>query len=53
MGTTSSARIIEDADLTLKVLEIVQCENGAAVEGLADRNGHMCKKLDEGKSVSW
>ena len=31
MGTTSSARIIKDFDLVLKALEIVFCENGAAV----------------------
>ena len=39
-GTPSSARIIEDVDLTLKALEIIYHENGAVVEGLADRNGH-------------
>ena len=27
--------------------------NGAAVEGLADRNGHRRKEVGEGKSVSW
>ena len=27
--------------------------NGAAVEELADRNGHRQKVLGEGKSVSW
>ena len=43
MVTPSSARIIEDIDLALKALEIVYRENGAAVEGLADRNGHRCK----------
>ena len=40
MGTPSSARIIEDVDLALKALEIVYRANGAAVEGVADRNGH-------------
>ena len=44
MGTPSSVRIIEDADLALKALEIVYRENGAAFEGLADRNGHRCKE---------
>ena len=53
MGTPSSARIIEDVDLALKVLEIVYLENGAAVEELADRNGHRRKVAGEGKSVSW
>ena len=52
MGTPSSARIIEDVYLTLKALEIVYRVNGAAVEGLADRNGHRCKEVGEGKSVS-
>ena len=47
------ARIIPDVDLALKALEIVYCENGAAVEGLADRNGHRRKLVGEGKSVSW
>ena len=40
-------------DLALKVLEIVYLENGGAVEGLADRNGHRQKVVGEGKSVSW
>ena len=53
MGTPSSARIIEDVDLALKALEIVYLANGAAVEGLADRNGHRQKVVGEGKSVSW
>ena len=30
----------QDVDLVLKALEIVYHENRAAVEGLADRNGH-------------
>ena len=37
-GTPSLARIIQDIDLALKALEIVYPENGASVEGLADRN---------------
>ena len=53
MGTPSSARIIEDVDLALKALEIVYLENGASVEGIADRNGHRRKVVGEGKSVSW
>ena len=40
-------------DLALKVLEIFYLENGASVEGLADRNGHRRKVVGEGKSVSW
>ena len=53
MGTPSSARIIQDVDLALKALEIVYHSNGAAVEGLADRNGHRRKVEGEGKRVSW
>ena len=53
MGTPSSVRIIEDVDLALKVLEIVYRENGAAVEGIADRNGHRNKEVVKGVNVSW
>ena len=53
MGTPSSARIIEYVDLALIALEIVYHTNGAEVEGLTDRNGHKCKGVGEGKSVSW
>ena len=53
METPSSAQITEDVDLALKALEIVYRANGAAVEGLADRNGHIRKVVGEGKSVSW
>ena len=53
MGTPSSARIIQDVDLALKALEIVYCANGAAVEGLEDRNRYRRKVSGEGKSVSW
>ena len=53
IGTPSSVRIIEDVDLALKALEIVYRANGAAVEGLADRNGHRKKEVGKGKSVSW
>ena len=34
-------------------MEIAYSTNGAAVEGLADRNGHIQKVVGEGKSVSW
>ena len=51
MGTSSSTRIIQDVDLALKALEIVYCENGAAFEGLSDRNGHGRKVVGKGKSV--
>ena len=51
IGTPSSARIIQDVDLVLKALEMVYPENGAAVEGLADRNGHRRKVGGKGKSV--
>ena len=53
MGTPSSARIIQDVDLALKVLENLYSANGASVEELADRNGHRQKFVGEGKSVSW
>ena len=53
MRTTSSARIFEDVDLALKSLEIFYRANFAAVEGLADRNGHRRKEVGEGGSVSW
>ena len=53
MGTPSSARIILDVDHVLKALEIVYSANGAAVEGLADRNGLIRKVVSEGESVSW
>ena len=51
IGTPSLARIIQDVDLALKALEIVYRENGAAVEGLADRNGHRRKVVDKGENV--
>ena len=53
MGTTSSARIIQDVDLALKALVIVYHKNWSAVEGIADRNGHRRKVVGEGKSVKW
>ena len=52
MGTPSSVRIIEDVDLALKASEIFYRENGAVVEGLADRNGHRKKEVGKGKSIS-
>ena len=51
MGTPCSARIIQDIDLALKALEIVYHENGAAAEGLADRNGNRRKVVGKGKIV--
>ena len=53
MGTPSLARIIQDVDLALKVFEIVYQTNGAAVEGLDDRNGHRLKVVGEGESFVW
>ena len=53
MRTPSSSRIIQNVDLALKVLEIVYRANRAAVEGLADRNGHRRKVAGQGESVSW
>ena len=52
MGTPSSAKIIQDVDLVLKALEIVYRENGAPVEGMADRFGHIRKVVGKGKIVS-
>ena len=52
MGTSSLARIIQDADLVLKALEIFYCSNGDAVEGLADRSGHIKNLVGKGKRVS-
>ena len=37
-GTNSLERIIEDVDRELESLETVFRTNGAAVEGIADRN---------------
>ena len=50
-GNPSLERIIQDVDLALKALEIVYLENGAAVEGLAYRNGHRRKVVGKRKSV--
>ena len=51
MVTPCSERIFQDVDLALKALEILYRENGAAVEGLTDRNGHRRKVVGEGESV--
>ena len=53
IGTPSSARIIQDVDLSLKALETVYSANGYIVEGLADSNGHRWNVVGEGESVSW
>ena len=53
MGTPSSVRVTEDVYLALKALEIIHQSNGAAAEGLADRNWHRKKKVGKGKSVSY
>ena len=53
IGTNSSERIIQDVDMALKSLEVVYHTNGAAVEGLADRNGHIWKVVSEGESAIW
>ena len=37
----------------LKALEIVYRSNGAAVEGIVDRNGNRRKEVGEGESFSW
>ena len=55
MSTTQMRLQLRDwqINLALKALEIVYLENGVAIEGLADRNGHRQKLLGEGKSVNW
>ena len=53
MGTPSLARMIQYFDLDLKALEIFYRAIGAAVEELADRNGHRRKVVGEGGIVSW
>ena len=42
-GTPSSAMIIEDVDRALEALEIIFRANGAAIEGIADRNVQILK----------
>ena len=53
MGTPYSERIIQDVDLALKSLKSSYRTNGAAAEGVDDRNGHRQEVVGEGKSVSW
>ena len=43
MRITSLVRIIQDVDLALKALEMVYHANSDAVEGIANRNGHIRK----------
>ena len=52
-GTPSSARIIEDVDRALEALKIVVRANGAAVQGIADIDGHIRKEVGRCKSFSW
>ena len=42
--------IIEDVDRALEAFEIVYRTHGAAVEGLAYRNGHSWPVVGDGKS---
>ena len=53
MGTPYLVRIVQYVNLALKTLEILYRENGAAVEGLTDRNGHRRKVIGKVKSVRW
>ena len=53
MGIPSLLRIIQNVDLALKALEMAYNANSAAVEGLANRNGHKRKEVGQGKRVSW
>ena len=53
MGTLSSARIVQDVDIALKLLEIVYSIYGAAVEWISDNNGHRKKVVGERENVSW
>ena len=52
MVIPSSAIIIKNVDLALKAFNHFYRAYGAAVEGLADRNGHRRKVVGEGKIVS-
>ena len=52
-GNTFFSEDYQDVDLELKALEIVYRKNGAAVEGMADRNGHRRTVVGEGGSVNW
>ena len=51
--TPYSSSVIVYFDRALEALEIVFYVNGAAVEGMADRNCHKMKEIGEGESVSW
>ena len=42
-------KVIQDVDLALEDLENFHHANRAAVEGLADRNGHITEVVGEGK----
>ena len=53
MVIPSLLKIIQDVDLELKALEMVYHANSAAVEGIANRNGHRRKQVGKGKRVSW
>ena len=53
MRTPSSTKMIKNVDLALKEFEIFYRTNGAAVEGLANRNGHRKKEVGEGENFSW
>ena len=53
MGTPSSEMIIQYVYMALKSLENFYRANGAAVEGLAGRNGHRRKVVGERGGVSW
>ena len=53
MGTPSLVRISQDVDLALKALKMFYRSNGAAVEGIADRNVHIRKMVGKKKSVNW
>ena len=44
---------MQDVNMELKALEIFYRANGAAVEGIADRNGHRRRVLGDGKKFSW
>ena len=52
-GSTSLAQVVEDVDQALDALEIVYCAHGAAVEGLADQNGHRQQVVGDEKSGRW
>ena len=53
MRTPYLARTNQNVVMAFEALEIVYCENEAAVEGLDDRNGYRQEVLSKVKSVSW